>query len=145
MSLEGQLTITGLDRLRARIESFGARSAEEMAQGLQEALLLLAGELGEYPAALPGTRYVRTGLLGRLWGAARPWVWRQGWRAQGGAMRGSIENWRPGIEYVQSRESQATVHRGRWRTAEEVIEEKAGEIDQILGRTGTRLVDWMAQ
>jgi len=141
VGFEAEVRINGLDRLLMRLGVIDLRTEQLMAQCLEEALLLIGGELGQYPAAVPGTRYVRTGLLGRQWGSARP----QTWRVSLGVMRGRIENRRPGVEYVQSRAEQARVHRGRWKTAEEVIEGQADEIDRLLGVTGTHLVDWMAK
>jgi len=140
MPFEARVEIKGLGELVRRMGGVGRRSEEGMRRVLGEGLLLIGGELGEYPAAIPGSRYVRTGLLGRQWGAARPVIWRH----SVGALRGRIVNRRPGVVSVQKGGEQASVHRGRWRTAEEVIEEKGEELDRILGVEGTGLVEWMA-
>lgn len=126
--------ITNLEQVAAALKRLPVDLDAETLQAIDEALLLLGGDLAEYPGPVQGTRYRRTGLLGQLWSAAT-----HQYRRGDHALEGRIVNARPGVEYVQG-EEQSTVHRGRWRTAEQVIAQRQGEIDELLRQARKRAV-----
>jgi len=115
--------------------------ASETEQAIDRLLALAQGQLAIYPPPIAGSHYRRTGLLGQLWAGAahrirvvqqpgdRIWV------------EGQISNARPGIERVQLAAEQASVHRGRWRTAEQVMQELQPVADRLLGQAGERAVN----
>lgn len=113
------------------------RGAEELAAALQRepelargpletatrtALLDLVDPLTDYPSPPQGSRYRRTGDLGRLWTAAPPEI-----RVMPTGFEGALGNARPGAQYVQGDE-QAAVHQGRWQTVRQVAESSQGLI-----------------
>ena len=124
--------IANLEQVTAALKRLPQDLDAETLQAIDDALLLLGGDLAEYPGPVPGTRYRRTGLLGQLWSAAT-----HQYRRGNHALEGRIVNARPGVVYVQG-EEQATVHRGRWQTAEQVIAQRQGEIDELLRQAGER-------
>lgn len=85
------------------------------AEPLRKAALALAARLAVYPSPPSGSTYRRTGTLGR------------GWATQHNYLRHVIGNNVLYATYVQGPE-QAWMHRGRWRTADEVAQ---GSVEQI--------------
>lgn len=129
-----RLEINGLKKLLQGLAKLPLALDGEMAQAIKEGLAVLAGELAIYPAAIAGSRYRRTGLLGQRWSAATKRVRRRGLHR----LEGRMTNTRPGVTYVQLGSEQAAVHRGRWRTAEQVIEEQQMRIDGLLRQAGEK-------
>lgn len=68
--------------------------------------------------------YRRTGTLGRRWTTS---VSNSGLDIRGEV--GNVTNYGP---FVQSAESQAPIHQGRWRTAERVVEEMEPQIQDLF-------------
>jgi len=133
--------IEGLEQLVRAFEQFPERMGDEVARAIDSSLFLLQTKLAVYPAAIPGSRYERTGTLGRLWTSASHTVKRIGSHFY----EGSVGNATPGGRYVQSEAMQVPVHQGRWQTAEEVIEESRGQIDRLLQEAGERAVGGVAR
>jgi len=137
VTLDVGIRVEGLDeavRLLARVPS---ALDSKMGRAMREILGLYAGDLAEYPSAIPGTRYRRTGLLGQRWAAATRQVWQRG----PNRLQARMRNTRPGVVYVQSDEHQADVHRGRWRTAERVVESRRGEVENLVRAAGQAAVE----
>lgn len=70
--------------------------------------------LARYPGAVPGSRYRRTGTLGRTWTSSRPT-----WSASRSGFESRMGNATPYGPFVQDQRRQAKVHRGRWGTVQE--------------------------
>lgn len=68
--------------------------------------------------------YRRTGTLGRRWTTS---VSNSGMDIRGEV--GNVTNYGP---FVQSAESQAPIHQGRWRTAERVVQEMEPQIQDLF-------------
>lgn len=95
----------------------------EIESTTRRALLGLLDPLSDYPPAVPGSSYVRTGDLGRLWTTAQPHV-----TVLATGFEGVIGNARQGALFVQG-EEQATVHQGRWNTAQAVVDAARPQIE----------------
>lgn len=62
--------VHGLDELRARFRQFPEKYSKAVAKTLQASLLVLQGAVPAYPRPPAGSKYRRTGLLGRSLGAS---------------------------------------------------------------------------
>ena len=74
-----------------------------------------------YPPPPSGSRYVRTGRLGRTWTTNT--------RTFGETIVTSTGNVTRYARYVQAEGQQARVHRGRWQTDELVLTRRRGAIE----------------
>jgi len=142
--IDVRVTWENLEEVLAGLRALPDVLGGEVEQAIDTGLALLAGEMAIYPPAIAGSRYRRTGLLGQLWGAASHRVQRVSVGAEL-YVAGQIENWRPGIVYVQSGEDQAPVHQGRWRTAEMVVEGMRPMVERLLQAAGDRAVERAAR
>jgi len=137
MNLDVGVRVMGVEqavRLLARVPT---ALDTELGRAIREILSWFAADLAEYPSEIPGTRYRRTGLLGQRWSAATRDVRQLGPHR----MQGRMRNTRPGVVYVQSDDRQADVHRGRWRTAERVVESKLNQVEDRIRRAGERSLE----
>ena len=101
-----QLDQSALDHINARFGGLSGVLRQPMAASLETLRSYMADN---YPPKPSGSRYVRTGKLGQSWTVPQIIV-------TGNGLRGTVG---AGISYarwVQSSESQAWMHRGRWRT-----------------------------
>ena len=105
-----------------------------------QALIMLAGDASQYPDPPPGSTYRRTGTLGRLWHQSRPVV-----KVRKHSMRGTIGNATPYGPYVQDPDLQASVHRGRWRTTQDVIDERRQDVLNMFERANVSVVNEVAK
>jgi hypothetical protein len=85
---------------------------------LEDGSTLMLGEITRYPPPPTGSRYVRTNTLFRSWSRKPITKETWGWRV----VIGSSGNIAPYNRWVQDRDRQAAQHRGRWRTAQDIIE-----------------------
>ena len=108
-----QVIIRGAEEVIARLDTAALGLAVD--RSLREASLRMVGELARYPSPPSGSTYRRTGTLGRAW------------TQQGAALHYVVGNNVRYATYVQGPE-QAWMHRGRWRTADEVAQ---GSVEQI--------------
>jgi len=134
--LDIKLRIKGLGALIDRLRRVPGKLDQGVSDALTEFLAILRGDLAEYPPQVPGTRYRRTGLLGQRWSSATTRVRHVGLHR----LEARMTNTRPGAAYVQLGTMQAAAHRGRWKTAEQIIEENRGELDRMLEQAGERAI-----
>lgn len=130
-----------LERLMQALADFPDVAEGEIERGMDQALLLLAGDAADYPPAPSDSTYRRTGTLGRLWVGARPVVT----RSSGAFVAGRIGNATPYGPYVQDPNRQAAQHRGRWRTTKDVVRDNEAGIKIILEQVGAELVTQIAE
>lgn len=120
ISIDADATMRYFDRMPHRLDQ-----AERGM--LEDSTTHFLGEMSRYPAPRPQQSYVRTRTLGRSW-SRRPIVKiSYGWRA----VVGSNGNMAPYNRYVQDRDRQARIHRGRWRTAQTVAEQSTSQIQRF--------------
>ncbi len=114
------------------IERYGKFALAEALEGpFERGLLRMQADMARYPAPRTGSRYVRTGTLGRRWTEARPTIT---------PLQGRVVNNTKYGPYVQrdpsqGRPSQARVHQGRWQTDVAVMNEHQGPIVTDCERT----------
>lgn len=100
---------------------------------MDRALFRLQNRMADYPPPPPGSTYRRTGTLGRRWvGAKREIV-----RATSAEITGRIGNNTEYGPYVQAKQWQRRVHRGRWPNDEDVASQETPwiqrQFDDALG------------
>jgi hypothetical protein len=131
-----------LQELTAALADFPRIAAGDVRAGVEKALLLLQGRAAEYPAARAGSTYRRTGTLGRLWTSATRVV---ELGESGAFVQGRIGNAVPYAKWVQGAADQAQIHRDRWLTTEQVVEQADDEIGMILDDAGGSIVRHLAE
>jgi hypothetical protein len=92
---------------------------------MQQSLRLLQEKLADYPAERPRQTYVRTGRLGKAWTVEtlEQTPQRVHMRA------GNNVRYAP---WVQSKNFQARIHRGRWLTEADAVEQNRQQIAAIF-------------
>lgn len=104
--------ITGVDAVIRKLGS--VKGVAMLEKPMQESLYKIQSDMQAYPAQPSGTKYIRTGTLGRRWTTRID-------RASSG-LHGSVGNNTSYAPWVQSQRFQATVHRGRWQTDQQVVD-----------------------
>jgi hypothetical protein len=139
---EEVVTVDGLSELLEAFANFPTIAAGEISKAVEKALLLLQGAAADYPPKPPESTYRRTGTLGRLWTSAARVVEEN---VSGAFVVGRVGNATPYGPYVQDPKEQAKVHRGRWKTTEQIVQEHRAEIDDILAEAGAQIVERIAE
>jgi len=106
------IEIQGVDRIIAKLGKIEGVNA--LMQPMQESVMQLQAAMQVYPPALPTSRYVRTGTLGRRWTTR---VTRSG-----EGLTGRVGNNTIYAPVVQSDMFQARPFVGRWTTDAQAIE-----------------------
>ncbi len=97
-----------------------AESIDMLRPPMERSMLLLVADMAKYPAQRSGSRYRRTGTLGRRWTKSV--------RADYGGLTGTVGNNTSYGPYVQSAERQAWMHQGIWQTDQSVAHRRQSEI-----------------
>lgn len=139
MANEPDIEVKGLPELEGALGAFPEIAEGETSAALMKALLLLQGAAADYPPPPGGSTYRRTGTLGRLWTSGKPQV-----STRGHVLEGRVGNATPYGPNVQGSD-QAPVHRGRWKTIEQIISEKRPEVDALMAAAGTSIVSRVAE
>lgn len=108
-----EITIQGLDALYRKIDSM-ERIQDVLTPPMQRGVYRLQRDMAMYPPPPTGSTYVRTGTLGRRWTTKID--------RNGGGLVGTVGNSTSYGPFVQSKQFQARVHRGRWQTDVDVAE-----------------------
>ena len=103
--------------VRDLINRTPAKLDDAMLGGMNDATALLVRELKTYPSPPAGSTYVRTRSLSNSWHKE---IEGRGLQIRG--IVGSNQNIAPGNRWVQDAERQADIHRGRWQTAQDVLQ-----------------------
>ena len=128
-----------LERLEQALREFPRTARTELRDVVTQALMLLASHAARYPDKPPGSRYRRTGTLGRTWVAARPHI-----TVAGHLLAGRISNATPYGPLVMGPGEQLEIHRGRWRTTDQIVAEHGREVEPLLAQAGLAMVERIA-
>lgn len=128
-----EVTITGTSELLAKFDR--VQAAHILQQPMRRAVLRLEAYMKVYPPVRPGQRYVRgrgmpdaDGIVRRLTSEQLGKRWTTAIKQEGQYLVGNVGNNASYAPFVQSRQFQARVHRGRWRTDVQAMNENAGVI-----------------
>lgn len=123
-----EMELTGVNELFAKLDAVAGNRA--LRPPMERALLALQADMARYPRQRTGTKYRRTGTLGRRWTKAV--------RADSSGLEGKVGNNTAYGPYVQDAKRQAHVHQGLWQTDAEVMRRRQAEIvadfDQVIQR-----------
>ena len=103
--------------VRDLINRTPAKLDDAMLGGMNDATALLVRELKIYPSPPAGSTYKRTRALFNSWHKE---IEGRGLQIRG--IVGSNQNIAPYNRVVQDEEMQAAIHRGRWQTAQDVLQ-----------------------
>ena len=115
------IQIKGIDELIKKLGMF--KASEILEPTMRWALDRLWRQIVPYPAKPIGSTYRRTMMLGKTWNKK---VDQTSTRLVGslGVDLGIV----PYARYVQDRDRQAWMHKGRWKTIQDVAEKETGTI-----------------
>ena len=97
---------------------------KHLAVAIDGAADLIRADIKTYPAPPAGSTYRRTGRLGASWAK----------RVDRAALRAVIGSNIAYAPYVQDKDRQAWMHKGRWQTAHDVARRKAAEVRTFIVR-----------
>jgi hypothetical protein len=134
-----EMEVKGLDELIDRMKAYPAEMTRAGSVAMNASLNTLWENVPAYPAPPEGSRYVRTGTLGKSLGSG------MGGGASGGSpsvyrikrlgdsgFEGEFGTNLNYAEYVIGEEGQqSTVHAGRWWTIKVIAEKSADKIEKI--------------
>jgi hypothetical protein len=103
--------------VRDLINRTPAKLDDAMLGGMNDATALLVRELKTYPSPPAGSTYKRTRALSNSWHKE---IEGRGLQIRG--IVGSNQNIAPHNRVVQDEVMQAQIHRGRWQTAQDVLQ-----------------------
>jgi len=103
--------------VRDLINRAPAKLSDAMLGGMNDATALVLRELKTYPPPPPNSTYKRTRSLSNSWHKE---IEGSGLQIRG--IVGSNQNIAPYNRWVQDEDVQAEVHRGRWQTAQDVLQ-----------------------
>lgn len=113
-----QITIEGIDEL---VEKLGRVSAHKTLQRpMRRSMETLVRYMKFYPPPISGSSYIRTDILKNQWTSEVT--------TNHNGLTGKVGNATKYAPWVQSSRFQAGIHRGRWRTDENAIDENEDAI-----------------
>ena len=119
------IKITGLSELVSRLGE--AATSEILKPPMHRSVLRLQRDMAQYPSPPAGSTYRRTGTLGRRWTTDV--------NVTAHGIRGAVGNNTPYAPWVQAEAFQAWMHRGRWQTDRDVLDDNEGAILADFART----------
>lgn len=114
-----EIVILGIDALIRKLDSIDDVHTV-LRPPMQRAVYRLQRDMADYPPARPSSSYVRTGTLGRRWTTKV--------NQTSTGLTGVIGNNTYYGPFVQSKQFQAWMHRGRWQTDADVAERNERDI-----------------
>ena len=124
-----EIQINGVDELLAKLGA--AQGKNKLREPMDKALKLIEREMKIYPDQRPGSKYRRTLQLKKHWTTAPIQETANGLI---GKVGNNVEdaNGNPYAPFVQSQQFQAQVHRGRWQTDAQVLNQERPTIERYF-------------
>lgn len=125
-----EIEIKGLDELRDQMKAKGEKMRPELRKATDRAIKFVHGKVPGYPAAIQGSRYRRTGTLGRSITTTVKTI--------GSDEVGVIGTkviyapWVISEEAVGEIGPQTLVHKGRWYTLQGVVRDAIEDVRKIF-------------
>lgn len=142
--------IRGMSELIARMRAFPGKLDAVLRDGVQATLLILWEKTPPYPAPPDGSKYVRTGTLGRTLGSdfgggrssGQPEIF--GVKRIGqGSFEGRFGTNLEYAEYVIGDGTQAAQHQGRWWTLSSIAERAKDKIGDLWNGIAHKLAAFL--
>lgn len=122
-----EIEIRGTDALIAKLGR--AQATTVLRAPMQRAVLRIKRDMQEYPPQRPGSRYVRgrgmadaNGVVAHRTSQQLGKRWTTKVAQAGAYLEGKVGNNVTYAPFVQSRQFQARIHRGRWQTDAQVVD-----------------------
>lgn len=125
------ISITGIDDVIKRLDH--AAGNEALRRAMERSVERLRNRMADYPPQKLNSSYTRTGKLGESWTKRV--------ESMATGVRGKVGNNRKYAPFVQSSAFQATVHRGRWQTDQQVLERETEAIEGFFREELQRSLD----
>ncbi len=121
------LTTAGIEDAIDALQKRGAKALDVLEPPLRRGALRIESTMKVYPQQKKGTRYRRTGTLGRRWTT----------KAERSATRLEVEVGNNTVygPFVQSAARQAWMHKGAWQTDDDAVERNRDAIITDVQRT----------
>lgn len=130
-----ELTIeTNFADAARELERRGMRILEVLEGPLDRGAIRIEAAMKVYPSPPPGSKYRRTGTLGRRW-TTRP-------IRRADEVGREVGNKTAYAPVVQSEDLQAALHRGRWQTDAQVLQREAPRLLRDVENTLAELMEW---
>ncbi len=121
-----EIEVRGLEELQKRL---GIDPLDVVEPAIQRATVRIEGRMKEYPPVRPGQRY-RRGTDPRSERLGQRWTQRV--MRDASSVTGEVGNNASYGPWVQSHEFQAWMHRGRWTTDQQALEDDLPELESDL-------------
>jgi len=146
MTVEFLFDFSALEKLQAALEVMPELFEAEFVQGMGEAVDILYTPLAQYPAspsypihwdskrqrdAFFATNGFGGGIPHQRDGEV-PDSWRGEIATTPSVIRGSVFSQKPGIRYVQDRNFQSNIHKGRWTTIQDDLEQNHARVQEVF-------------
>ena len=122
------IEIVGIDAVIRKLGK--VEGLKQLEPAMRDAVALVQGAVAHYPAPPPTSTYRRTGTLGRSWAT----------KVQRSPLQGQVGTNLDYAPWVQDRDRQAWMHKGRWQTIQDVAEKLADQVQTIFDRAINRLL-----
>lgn len=121
------ITTQGFEDAVLALQKRGAKALDVLEPPLRRGALRIEAEMKLYPQQKTGTRYRRTGTLGRRWTTA---VTKAATRLEVEVGNNTVYG-----PFVQSEARQAWMHKGRWLTDDRAVDKHKADIITDVQRT----------
>lgn len=132
--MEVRITVTDA-QVRAALARSQQRIGPALQSAMRDATSYVLRQVRVYPPPPSGSTYRRTGTLARSWFVAPFEQTGDGGLIGRVVNNGNLTQTRSGIpysRYVQDRDMQAWMHRGRWQTYQDVAEQSNDAIQEMF-------------
>lgn len=144
------IEVKGLTELIDRMKAFPLELARVGALAMSASLNVLWENVPPYPPPPDGSRYVRTGTLGKSLGSSpsggasggSPSIYKVQKLGDGG-FEGTFGTNLSYAEHVISDTNQAAVHAGRWWTIKTIAEKAAAKIESVWQAVAVKLAAFL--
>lgn len=123
--------VTGMPQIIRALRQI--TDVNQLRGAMEGASQLLLEEAKRYPSPPPGSQYVRTYALRDNWQYSKPNV-------SGNTIQSDIFNTTPYGAYVVGATTQARIHQGRWKTTEEIANEQAALVADVIEAAVERII-----
>jgi len=114
----------------ALLSQFGSFKMQRVFRpAMAKTVVSIEAKMKKYPQPPSGSKYVRTGTLGRRWTHE---VSARGSNQHAGRLTGKVGNNTTYGPFVQSAAFQARMHKGRWQTDAQVLAQTMPQVKQFF-------------
>lgn len=113
--------------VQALLSRAPGRVSVAMRGAMEDSTTYVLAKIKRYPPQRPGSSYIRTHILEKSWSRRV--------EGSGSTIRGIVGSnsaMAPYNRIVQDRDRQATIHQGRWNTAQDIVEQSEPRVQRFF-------------